>query len=81
MSLPDRAAAECSHKLLLLLRPSLFHELTFRYPDQVHGPDAGNLAGFQVANPSTLTLSEMPQPEQDRVLLGVARALLELAAS
>lgn len=51
----------------VLLRPSLFHELTFRYPGPVRGPDEVKLADFQVANPAALTLSEMTQPEQDRV--------------
>lgn len=77
-----RAQDERSLRILpVLLRPSLFRELTFRYPDPAHGPDDVKLADFQVANPPSLTLSEMTQPEQDRVLLGVARALLELAAS
>jgi len=64
----------------VLLRPSLFHDLTFRYPDPVRGPNEVKLADFQAANPSALTLSEMTQPEQDHVLLRVARALLQLAA-
>ena len=76
-----RARDERSLTILpVLLRPSLFHDVTFRYPDPVHGPDEVRLADFQAANPSALTLSEMTQPEQDRVLLGVARAILELTA-
>lgn len=76
-----RAQNERSLRIFpVLLRPSLFHVLPFRYPDPVHGPDEMKLADFQVANPPSRTLSEMTQPEQDRVLLDVARALLQLAA-
>lgn len=77
-----RARDERSLTILpVLLRPSLFHELTFRYPDPVHGPEHVRLADFQAAHPSATTLSEMTQPEQDRVLLGVARAILALVPS
>ena len=76
-----RAQQQHSLRILpVLLRPSLFDKLTFRYPDPAHGPQEIKLADFQVAHPAERTLSEMTRPEQDRVLLGVAEALLQLAA-
>jgi hypothetical protein len=76
-----RAQGERSLQIFpVLLRPSLFHELSFRYPDPVHGPDEVKLADFQVANPSARTLSELSPAEQDHVLLSVGKALLRFAA-
>jgi hypothetical protein len=62
----------------ILLRPCLFVETTFRYPDPVDGPDALSLASLQTANTRARALSAMSETEQDETLVAVARHLLKV---
>jgi hypothetical protein len=61
--------------LPVILRPCLFEETRFRYPDPVHGPDELTLSALQTANPQAQPLSAMSEAEQDQVLLAVAKRL------
>jgi hypothetical protein len=62
--------------LPIILRPCLFEETRFRYPDPVHGPDELTLSALQRANPQAQPLSGMSEEaEQDEVLLAVAKRL------
>jgi hypothetical protein len=64
--------------LPLLVRPCLFNETTFRFPDPKTGPDEFSLACLQAAVSPEKTLIEMTFAEQERALLGVAQRLLKL---
>jgi hypothetical protein len=61
--------------LPIILRPCLFEETRFRYPDPIHGPDELTLSALQTANPQAQPLSAMSEAEQDEVLLAVAKRL------
>lgn len=63
----------------ILLRPCLFVESKFKYPDPKTGPEEFSLATLQSAGSPEKTLSEMTESEQDRALLRVAQTLAELA--
>jgi hypothetical protein len=63
----------------LIISPCLYEEARFRYPDPKLGPDLLRLSSIQSANPPSRTLIEMSEGEQNRVLLLVARRLLEIA--
>jgi hypothetical protein len=63
----------------IILRPCLFMESSFKYPDPQTGPQEVSLASLQAAGSPRKALSEMNEGEQDRVLLGVARAVAGLA--
>ncbi len=65
----------------VVLRPCLFEETRFNYPDPKTGPEEFTLASLQSAGSSAETLSEMTEGEQDRALLGVARTLAKLVGS
>jgi hypothetical protein len=65
----------------VVLRPCLFEETRFNYPDPKTGPEEFTLASLQSAGSSAKTLSEMTEGEQDRALLGVARTLAKLVGS
>lgn len=65
--------------LPVILRPCLFAETTFKYPDAAHGPEELSLSIFQSANPPDEPLNSMEEDEQDEVLLSVARRILKLA--
>jgi hypothetical protein len=62
----------------ILLRPCLFAESKFKYPDPKIGPDEFTLASLQAAGSPAKTLSEMSEGEQDRALLKVAQTLAKL---
>jgi hypothetical protein len=62
----------------ILVSPCLYHKARFKYPDARTGPDVLMLSDIQSANPPSRTLEEMSIPEQNRVLVGVAEALLEI---
>ena len=62
----------------IIIKPCLFAETMFKYPDPVAGPEEFSLASLQAANPPSKALSEMEEHEQDRVLLSVAQRLLRL---
>jgi hypothetical protein len=63
----------------IILRPCMFRETKFKYPDPAHGPQELSLSIFQAANPPTKPLNAMQEHEQDAVLLLVAQRILELA--
>jgi hypothetical protein len=62
----------------ILLRPCLFIETQFSYPDPVSGPDTVSLASLQTANMRAKPLSAMSETEQDETLVAVARHLLKV---
>jgi TIR domain-containing protein/effector-associated domain 7 (EAD7)-containing protein len=64
--------------LPIILRPSLFNEVRFKYPDPIAGPDELSLSSLQSANSPSRPLNSMTEFEQDQVLLSVARRLLEI---
>jgi hypothetical protein len=62
----------------VILRPCLFEETKFKYPDPKSGPEEFTLASLQAAGSPTKALSEMSEGEQDRTLVKVAQALAKL---
>jgi hypothetical protein len=64
----------------VVLRPCLFTETKFRYPDPKKGPKEFTLASIQAVGSPTKALSEMTEGEQDRALLSVARSLAKLVS-
>jgi hypothetical protein len=62
----------------IILRPCLFAESKYKYPDPRTGPEQFTLASLQAAGSPSRTLSEMAESEQDRVLLKVAQELVRL---
>lgn len=62
----------------LILRPCLFAETKFKFPDPKTGPEEFALASIQAAGSPGKALTEMTEAEQDRTLLTVAKALIEL---
>jgi hypothetical protein len=65
--------------LAIIVRPCLFAETKFKYPDAAHGPSELSLSVFQSANPPSKPLNSMQEHEQDTVLLSVAQQVLRLA--
>ncbi len=63
----------------IVLRPCLFAESKFKYPDPQTGPEEFTLASLQSAGSPAKALSEMTEGEQDRALLKVAQRLAKLA--
>jgi hypothetical protein len=63
----------------VILRPCLFAEAKFKYPDAKTGPEEFLLSSLQAAGSSSKALSEMSEGEQDRELLKVAQTLAKLA--
>jgi len=64
--------------LPVILRPCLFAETRFRYPDPITGPEELTLGSLQAANADARPLSAMTESEQDEVLVAVGRRLLTL---
>jgi len=62
----------------LILRPSLFEETRFKYPNPSTGPHELSLASLQGANPPTRPLNNLSEYEQDQVLVSVAQRLLRI---
>lgn len=74
-----RHAKENGVKIIpVILRPCLFEETKFKYPDPKTGPEEFTLASLQAAGSPAKALSEMSEGEQDRILVKVARALAKL---
>ena len=63
----------------IILRPCLFKETKFKYPDPANGPEEFSLASLQAANSPQKALNGLGENEQDKVLLAVAQRLLKLA--
>jgi hypothetical protein len=59
----------------IIVRPCLFSETKFKYPDPTNGPDELPLSIFQPANHPNQPLNTMPAHEQDEVLRSVARLI------
>ena len=62
----------------IILRPCLFEQSKFKYPDPNAGPEEFRLASLQAAGTPAKALSEMTEGEQDRVLVRVAESLAKL---
>jgi len=62
----------------IILRPSIFEEATFKYPDPVSGPKEFSLASLQAANSPKQPLNKMTEYEQDQVLVSVAQQLIRI---
>jgi tetratricopeptide (TPR) repeat protein len=74
-----RRAREDGLKILpVLLSPSLFHKIRFKWPDPKKGPEEFTLASLQAAGTPSETLSEMTESEQDRVFVALAERILEI---
>lgn len=71
-----RARDEGVVVLPIILRPCLFSETRFRYPDPVTGPQEFSLSSLQAANSPHKELSGLSEHEQDQVLVQVAQRLL-----
>lgn len=67
--------------LPLIVRPSLYDTLTFKYPDPEWGPEEIALATFLAVNPVSKPLTTMTQAEQDATLLTLARRLKDIVES
>lgn len=62
----------------IILRPSLFKETLFKYPDPRSGPKEISLSNLQAANSPTKPLNSLKEHAQDEVLLSVAQRLLKI---
>jgi predicted nucleic acid-binding protein len=65
----------------LILRPSLFRETKFKYPDPAAGPEEFSLASLQAANSPLQPLNNMSEYQQDQVLVAVAQRLLRIVGA
>src|ERR1044071_5576205 len=65
----------------IILRPCMFAETKFKYPDPESGPNELSLSIFQSANPPNKPLNSMEEHEQDATLVSVAQRILELSKS
>ncbi len=63
----------------VILRPSLFTEIRFKYPHPQNGPNEFKLSSLQAAGSPNKALNEMDEGEQDRTLLSVAQTILKYA--
>lgn len=76
-----RKAKEQGTKILpILISPSLFDVVKYRYPDPKTGPETFTLSSIQAGNTPSKTLVEMTEGEQNRVFNDVAHRLQELLA-
>jgi hypothetical protein len=63
----------------VVLRPCLFAQTRFKFPDPRQGPDEFTLSDLQAAGSPAKALNEMDEGEQDRAPLRVAQTLLAYA--
>ena len=73
-----RAKDEGLVVLPIILRPCLFKETTFKYPDAKQGPEELSLSVFQAPNSVRKPLNGLQEHEQDQILLEVAKRLLKI---
>lgn len=74
-------ACGCGLKMFpILISPSAFDRVRFKYPDPKTGPHEFKLSSLQAANPPSKTLVEMSEGELGRVLTKVAEDLADLLA-
>jgi len=59
----------------ILVSPSVWDDVEYRYPDPASGPHVLKLRDIQMVNSEESTLAEMSESEQDRVLVSVAKKL------
>ncbi|HEX2120966.1 MAG TPA: TIR domain-containing protein, partial [Thermoanaerobaculia bacterium] len=59
--------------LPLLLYPSVFDVARFRWPDPKNGPEELTLSSLQAVGSPAATLSELPRPKQERVLVALVK--------
>lgn len=62
----------------VILRPCLFEQTRFKYPDPVHGPDQFSLAALQAANSPKTPINSLTEYEQDKVFESVADRLIRI---
>ena len=62
----------------ILILPSLYKRAKYKYPDPKTGPQEFTLSSIQTANPTSKTLIEMTEGEQNCVLETVAEQLVDL---
>lgn len=62
----------------VIVRPCLFKEVTFSYPDPSNGPEEISLSTFQSVNDPKKALSGLSEHQQDLVLLSVAQRILRI---
>jgi hypothetical protein len=65
----------------ILIAPSVYKRVRYKYPDPKIGPQEFTLASLQAANAPSKTLIEMTEGEQNRVLLEVAEQLADLLSA
>ena len=70
-----RAKTQGLRIIPVILRPCLYAETRFKYPDPKTGPEEFSLVSLQSAGSPEKALNEMTEGEQDRALLSVAQAL------
>jgi hypothetical protein len=76
-----RKAKENNVRIIpIILRPCLFAETEYKYPDPRTGPERFTLASIQAAGSPNKALSQMTEAEQDETFLQVARALIKLVS-
>jgi hypothetical protein len=61
--------------LPIIIRPCLFNEMTFLYPDPKSGPERIKLSDFQSVNSPDRALNGLTENEQDLILLSVAQRI------
>lgn len=74
-----RARTEGLLIIPVILRPCLFAETHFKFPDPSTGPEKFSLASLQAAGSPAKALNEMDEAGQDRALLEVARRIKKWA--
>ena len=77
-----RNAKEHGVKIIpVILRPCLFEEAKFKYPDPRTGPEEFTLASLQAAGSPTKPLSDLSEGDQDHALLKVAQTVHNLVGN
>jgi tetratricopeptide (TPR) repeat protein len=61
--------------LPLLIYPSAWDIARFRWPDPIDGPEELTLSSMQAVGSPSETLSELPRPKQDRVLVAMTKRI------
>jgi tetratricopeptide (TPR) repeat protein len=64
--------------LPIFLSPSSVHKVRFKWPDPRNGPEEFTLDSLQAAGSPSETLSEMTEPQQDRIFVALAERILEI---
>ena len=67
--------------LPLLLYPSFYQRARFQWPDPKQGPNDVKLSSIQVVGSASQTLSEMPVPDRNRVLVELAERVDDILSN